>query len=140
MMIVRRIIESGKESAEQHAHGLRPDTDFESTVARKVASVLDVDADGGVLVARSEDDIVGFVTYFVDGWHGSIGDVWVEPELRGGRLAVKLTRQAEDCMVSSGASFITATAMAGARVAVSTLEHMGYLPVAMSFVRKIGED
>ncbi|MFC7154378.1 GNAT family N-acetyltransferase [Halomarina halobia] len=90
---------------------------------------------GGLLVAREEDDIVGFVmfapetgTYEQSVTKGVVENLFVRPERRGEGVGTALLRAAEEALHVDGCEVVTLDVMAANEDARRLYRRFGYRP------------
>ncbi|GAB6861345.1 GNAT family N-acetyltransferase [Haloplanus litoreus] len=104
-------------------------------------------ADGRLDVARTDDDIVGFVRYDIergplaqDVIRGVVRDLYVDPERRGEGVGGALLDAAERELLARGADVVTVEAMADNEDAIRLYERRGYRPHRIAFEREVEND
>ncbi|MEZ3143736.1 GNAT family N-acetyltransferase [Halobaculum sp. MBLA0143] len=88
---------------------------------------------GGLLVARDDDEVVGFVTfskeqgdYDVDSRRGLVHDLFVDEQYRGRGVGGRLLAAAEDRLAADDVTHVSLEAMAGNTDARRFYERNGY--------------
>ncbi|WP_336024916.1 GNAT family N-acetyltransferase [Halobellus salinisoli] len=107
------------------------------TIARQAVS-------GGVRVARSGGEVVGFVTFDIergayaqDETRGVVRNVYVDPEYRGADVGTALMDEAEAALREADATVISLEAMAANRRAREFYRGRGYSPHRIQFEKRI---
>lgn len=102
---------------------------------------------GGVLVAREDGRIVGFVTfspetrlYERDAERGTVHNIYVRPERRGRGIGSELLAAAEARLAALGVEIVTLEALAENEGAHRFYERHGYEAHRIEFEKPIGFD
>ncbi|MFP8956735.1 GNAT family N-acetyltransferase [Natrialbaceae archaeon A-CW3] len=102
--------------------------------------------DGGLLVARDRESIVGFASFSVE--HGSLeldctrgllSNLYVEPSRRGQGIGSQLLDAVESDLVDRGVDVVTLEAMADNESARQFYQQAGYTPFRVGFERRLVE-
>mgnify|MGYP000144456830 CR=1 FL=1 len=99
---------------------------------------------GGVRVARSEDAVIGFVTFGIergayeqDEKRGVVRNVYVEPAYRDDGVGTALMDAAESALRDAGATVVSLESMAANRGAREFYRKRGYEPHRVQFEKSI---
>lgn len=131
------------ESQREHGSRVVPAANRESvreSIARHVV-------DGGVLLARADDGVVGFVmfgpateTMERDRERGVVSNVYVEPDARGRGVGSALLDAAEARLVAAGADEVTLEVMADNEAARRLYRRRGYEPHRVQLAKPVESD
>lgn len=118
-------------AADQRAYGSHLRVEENREVARE--SLLRHALTGGLLVAREDDDILGFVSFYPEGGsfeqdvqRGIIENIYVVPERRGEGIGSELLAAAEERLTEEGADVLALEALADNEAAIRFYERHGY--------------
>jgi ribosomal protein S18 acetylase RimI-like enzyme len=118
-------------AADQRTHGSHLLVDENREVARE--SLLRHALTGGLLVARDDEDLLGFVSFYPEGGtfqqdvqRGVIENIYVVPERRGEGIGSKLLSAAESRLTDEGAEVLALEALADNDEAIRFYERHGY--------------
>ena len=118
-------------AADQRAHGSHLRAASNRELARDAVAQHAVT--GGLLVARDDDEIVGFVTfskeqgdYDVDSRRGLIHDIFVTEPYRGRGVGGRLLDAAEERLASDGIEYVCLEVLANNAAARRFYERQGY--------------
>lgn len=130
---------------EQRAHGSRllPEANR--------ASILEVlsahQFDGGLLVARVADDVVGFATVSVergtfelDATRGVLSNLYVKPPFRDRGIGAALLEAAEERLAARGVEVVTLEAMATNEAARRFYRRHGYETYRVAMERSLADE
>jgi ribosomal protein S18 acetylase RimI-like enzyme len=135
---------------QEFERGLEPNRTPGVEMANSHLSVLEAwvaeHPGGGVLVAESEDQPVGFILFGVDQEMGTyvpeetrsmgrISDLWVEPASRGSGAARALISAAEARLREAGLKRVEIYAVAGNARAIKLYQTLGYGPYEVSLAK-----
>lgn len=118
-------------AADQRAHGSHLQAATNRDLARDAVAQHAVT--GGLVVARADDEIVGFVTfskeqgdYDVDSRRGLIHDIFVRESYRGRGVGGRLLDAAEERLASDGIEYVSLEVLADNAAARRFYERAGY--------------
>jgi ribosomal protein S18 acetylase RimI-like enzyme len=104
-------------------------------------------ADGGLTVARSDGELVGFVRFDVergpltqDCTRGVVRDLFVAPAARDDGVGTRLLDAAEAALRDRGADVVAVEALARNADAIRFYERQGYRPHRIEFEREVEND
>lgn len=104
-------------------------------------------ADDNLLVARSADEIVGFVMfsieyrlYAVETTRGIVHNLFVVPDRRGEGIGTALMEGAETALIENGAAVIGLEALAENEVARRFYTERGYRPHRIELEKRVETD
>jgi ribosomal protein S18 acetylase RimI-like enzyme len=106
------------------------------------------DRDGTILVCEVDEAFAGFICFWVTRDEtpaetpdsrvaGYISDVYVRPQFRGRRLALKMIGAAERRLAVSGVNRIRIASLAGNAAALAAYRRAGFLPYEMLLEKRI---
>lgn len=118
-------------AADQRAHGSHLCVEANREAARE--SLLRHALTGGLLVAREDDELLGFVSFYPEGGtfqqdvqRGVVENIYVVPERRGEGIGTELLAAAESRLIEDGAEVLTLEALADNEEAIRFYERHGY--------------
>lgn len=104
-------------------------------------------ADGNLLVARSNDDIIGFIMfaieyrlYAVETTRGIVHNLFVVPERRGEGIGTALLDEAEVILTEKGAAVVGLEVLAENEIARRFYAGRGYQPHRIEFEKRVETD
>ncbi|WP_257300026.1 GNAT family N-acetyltransferase [Haloarchaeobius sp. FL176] len=130
-------------ASEQRPHGthVRP-TENRTTMRERLARHV---VDGSVLVDRTDDDIVGFVSFertdtdlSVDAVRGLVSNLYVVPGYRGAGRGAALLSAAEAALRERGADVVQLEVMADNARALSFYSEQGYADHRYVLEKRVG--
>lgn len=129
-------------AADQRAHGSHLRAASNRELARDAVAQHAVT--GGLLVARDDDEIVGFVTfskeqgdYDVDSRRGLIHDIFVAESYRDRGVGDRLLSAAEKRLASDGIDHVSLEVLAGNDAARRFYERAGYEPFRIEMEKQL---
>jgi ribosomal protein S18 acetylase RimI-like enzyme len=130
---------------EQRPHGSHVDPDANRDAISE--SMARHAVDGGLTVAREDDDIVGFVRFDVergplvqDRTRGVVRDLYVVPARRDEGVGARLLDAAEAALRDRGVTVVALEALVANADAVRFYERQGYRRHRIEFEREVEND
>jgi ribosomal protein S18 acetylase RimI-like enzyme len=132
-------------AADQRRHGSHLRAEASRDAVR--ASLARHAADGGLTVARSDGELVGFVRFGVergpltqDCARGVVRDLYVVPDARDEGVGTRLLDAAETALRDRGVDAVAVEALARNADAIRFYEQRGYRPHRIEFEREVEND
>ncbi len=132
-------------ASDQRSYGSHIEPEANREIMRATLTAHQID--DGLLVARDDARVVGFVSFSVehgsltlDVTRGSISNLFVEPTVREQGIGSALLEAAEAALADRGVDVVTLEAMARNETARAFYRQAGYQPHRIGFERRLSPE